>query len=48
MLECKEDAAYRRTSVTGLFQSQDRVLPALAFAPAERGLGPEKENISRI
>ena len=42
-----EDAAYHRTWATGLYRLQDRVLPALAFALAGRGLGPGKESTSR-
>jgi hypothetical protein len=41
-LQCTEDAACHRTWVTGLFRLQHRALPALVFAPAGRGLGPER------
>jgi hypothetical protein len=45
---CTEDEACRQTWVTGLFQLQHQVPPALFFAPAGKGLGPERGNTSRI
>ena len=46
-LQYTEDVACHRTWVTGLFRLQHRVLPVLVFAPSGRGLGLEKENLSR-
>jgi hypothetical protein len=48
LLQYTADVACHQTRVTGLFRPQHRVLPALAFAPAGKGLGLEKGNLSRI
>jgi hypothetical protein len=42
LLQYTEDVACHQTWATDLFRLQHRVLPALAFAPAGRGLGLEK------
>jgi hypothetical protein len=47
-LQCKEDAAYHRMWVIGLFQLQHQVLLALVFVPAGIGLGLERGSTSTI